>query len=419
MTSVPNHLPPLSGNRWFLLLILALVAAACSPKLQPVAVQPVKKEPEKPVAKMPEKKAETPPPPNVSTISLLLPFNLQHLPPGPPYTYVSLKKADIAVEYYQGFLQALDSLSSLGYNYRLRVFDTRDEAAMAHSLANKPEIRASNLIVGPVFPESMKSFSTAFAGASQPIVSPLSAVSPATFKNKNLITVIPPLEYHAWASAKYISDRIKPKNIFILKSGFSQENEYLIPFKKAIDSLSNKQVKIVSITVVHGALAALIPQLSASETNVFLIASTNQHFLTVTLRSLDTLNNTYPVTLFGHPDWKKASFLNVNILQRLNTHITTADDVNYKAANTGSFSRAYRKAYHAEPSAYSIKGFDEGWYFGQLLAAGDLNKNGPTSLADFNGLHNTFHFVKKPGLGWVNTHVDVLKYVNFELKKVE
>src|SRR6185437_2684883 len=108
MISVPNRLPPLSGNRWFLFLVIGLIALACSPKLQPVAVQPIKKEPEKAAEKRPDKKIEIPPGPKISTISLLLPFGLEHLVPAPSYTYVSLKKANIAVDYYQGFKLALD-----------------------------------------------------------------------------------------------------------------------------------------------------------------------------------------------------------------------------------------------------------------------------------------------------------------------
>ena len=38
---------------------------------------------------------------------------------------------------------------------------------------------------------------------------------------------------------------------------------------------------------------------------------------------------------------------------------------------------------------------------------------------DFTVIHNGLHFVKKPGLGWVNTHVNILMYSNFELKQVE
>jgi hypothetical protein len=80
--------------------------------------------------------------------------------------------------------------------------------------------------------------------------------------------------------------------------------------------------------------------------------------------------------------------------------------------------RSYRKAYHAEPTEYAIKGFDEGLYFGELLARDNSSLKKPEQN-DYTGIHNSFHFVKKQGLGWINTHVDVLRYENFELKQVE
>ncbi|HEY2582915.1 MAG TPA: amino acid ABC transporter substrate-binding protein, partial [Mucilaginibacter sp.] len=87
-----------------------------------------------------------------------------------------------------------------------------------------------------------------------------------------------------------------------------------------------------------------------------------------------------------------------------------------KAANTVTFIRSYRQAYNTEPTAYAIKGFDEGLYLGQLLATDNL-KN--ITQTNFSGLDNSFRFQKIAGLGWVNTHVDIFKYANFDLKKVE
>jgi len=417
MISAPNRQPPLSGNRWCLFLFIALIAAACSPKVRPVS-QPINKEIEKPVAKNQPVNANPvkPAAPKVSTISLLLPFDLEHLAPGSSYTAVSLGEADIALAYYRGFKLALDSLTARGYNYKLQVFDTKDQDAQVHSLAFNPSIRSSDLIVGPVFREDVKTFTGVYTNARQPIVSPLSAASPATYKNPQLVTIIPPLEYHAWSAARYINDKIKPKKIFMLKSGFAEENEYIIPFKRAIDSLSKKRIKIITLNVIHGQLNSLIPQLSTTEKNIFIVPATDQHFLNITLRSLDTLNNTYPVTVFGHPNWINFSFLKADLLQRLDTHVTSADRVNYKAANTIAFMRQYRDTYHSEPGNYAIKGFDEGLYLGALLGTDSLKNIGGTN---FNGLHNNFQFQKKAGLGWVNTHVDVYKYANFELKKVE
>jgi hypothetical protein len=146
------------------------------------------------------------------------------------------------------------------------------------------------------------------------------------------------------------------------------------------------------------------------------VPGTDQHFLTITLRALDSLARSYPVTVFGHPSWVNFTFLKADLLQRLDTHITSAERVDYKAGNTITFMRSYRETYHTEPTAYAIKGFDEGMYLGELLGTGNL-KN--LTKTDFTGLHNSFRFQKKAGVGWINTHVSVYKYANFELKKAE
>jgi len=228
--------------------------------------------------------------------------------------------------------------------------------------------------------------------------------------------MIPPLEYHAWAAAKYIKEKINPPKIFVLRSGFNEENEYLIPFKKAIDSLGKKHIKIITLTVIHGQLNSLLPQLNATGANVFIIPAKDQHFLTITLRSLDSLHNLYPVTVFGHPGWVNLSFLKAELLQRLDTHITSSDHIDYKADNVIAFMRRYRETYHTEATAFAIKGFDEGMYLGRQLSADNLKNLAQT---DFSGLHNDFKFERKAGMGWINTHVSVYKYANFELKKVE
>jgi hypothetical protein len=415
MISVQNRLPPLNGNRRLLFLFFTLVLSACSQKVVRVSKPQNNQHPASPAA------VKAVPPPvkaaaKVSVISLLLPFGLDHIGPGLSYTDISLKKARIAADYYQGFKLALDSLTFYGYNYRLQLYDAKDDAYQARALAYKPQIWASDLIIGPIFPDDMKAFAALYAGPRNPIVSPLAPETPLTFRNQNMVTVNPPLDYHALCVAQYINSHIKPQKIFILRSGYSQDIDYIVPFQRAIDSLSKKNIKVITITVTRGQLRPLIGQLSANRQNVFVVPSTDQPFLMVTLRSLDTLAKKYPVTLFGHPSWAHFAFLNTQLLQRLKTHITSADNVNYRSAETITFIRNYRNTYHKEPTDYAIKGFDEGLYFGKLLATGQI-KN--MAQNDFTGLHNKFHFVKKPGIGWVNTHVNLLLYSNFELNPVQ
>jgi hypothetical protein len=150
MISVRNHRPPLSGNKWLTILVVALLAAACSPKTQPVgkvATKPADKTEEKidkdDRKKRPEQKVSNA---KVSTVSLILPFGLDHLNPGAAYTGAGLKKAGLALDYYRGFKLALDSLTEQGANYRLQVYDSKDEPSQSHSLGLNPQIRNSDLI---------------------------------------------------------------------------------------------------------------------------------------------------------------------------------------------------------------------------------------------------------------------------------
>ena len=416
MISVRNHRPLLSGNKWLLFTIVALLIGACSPKIRPVA-QP-KQEPEKPIEVPKPIKPVVKPPAKIYTIAMLLPFGLDHLTPGAAYTDASLRQADLSLDYYQGFKLALDSLTAKGYNYKLQLFDTKGTTAYTRALAYNPQIRASDLIVGPVFPDDMKAFTSVLVGARKPIVSPLAPSDPSLFKNQNLVTVIPPLDCHAWAAARYITEKMKPRKVFVLRSGFSDELGYITPFKKAIDSLGKKRIAVAQFTVVHGQLTALLPQLSTTNQNIFVIPATNQAFLMVTLRTLDSLSDFYPITVIGHPNWQKFTFLKAETLQKLDTYITSTDMIDYKSMAVLNFLRVYRKTFHLEASDYAIKGFDEGMYFGGLMG-GDTEGETKFDKADFTGLHNTFHFTHKIGLGWVNTHVNIYHYANFELKQVE
>jgi len=65
---------------------------------------------------------------------------------------------------------------------------------------------------------------------------------------------------------------------------------------------------------------------------------------------------------------------------------------------------------------YAAKGFEEGMLLGKQLGDGDGKSISP---ANFDGLLNNYRFQKKTGLGWINTHANIYKYTNFELKKVE
>lgn len=426
--SARNRRQPLSGSKAILFLSVVFLAA-CSPKIRPVVQQPPAKTQEqinqekaeaeriaeaaKPVAETPKviKATRTP------SIALLLPFDLDHVDLSKNTSTKNLLKTNIAVDFYEGFKLALDSLSNGGQDFKLTVFDTKDEVSQAQRLASMPAIRNSDLIVGPVFPAGVQAFSASINSLHKPLVSPLSAASPAAYNNPNLITLTPPLEFHAWRTAKFIQENIRPKVVYILRSGFTEENKYILPFKRSIDSLSRKRIKVVDVTISKGDFTALLPQLSKTSENIFVIPSTDRSFLSVTLQALSVLADTYPVQLFGHPNWSKYTFLQPELLEKMHTCITSAAQINYKSAEIINLIRDFRKVYHTEPSEYALKGFATGMYFARLSADTSFDfkqlQNAPADLL------NHYEFVQKKGYGWINTNVQVLQYNNYTLKPVQ
>ena len=122
MILVPNRLRLLSGNNFVILLSMLVLLSACSKKIiPPKSVEitwPVEKKEQKEI--VPVKKITN------HSIALLLPFELNS---------INLKtagrkdiaKANLAIDFYQGFKLALDSLIINGHTFNLQVFDTQNQ----------------------------------------------------------------------------------------------------------------------------------------------------------------------------------------------------------------------------------------------------------------------------------------------------
>ena len=106
-------------------------------------------------------------------------------------------------------------------------------------------------------------------------------------------------------------------------------------------------------------------------------------------------------------------------MQWLNTRVSSSYFVDYKSDKVKHFIARYRDEYGFEPSEFSFKGFDIGYYFGSLLEKYDKAYPGHLGEAVYKGLHNNFRFTQDPDLGYINTELMILKYQGFELQLVK
>lgn len=410
MILVQNRQLQLSGNKFWQLIFICFCLSACSPKAR--TNKSVKKEPEakeSPVAKADQKLTE-------ATVSLLVPFNAnaQKTKSG---NKAELEKSAMAIDFYQGFKMGIDSAAAKGLNFRLKVLDTKDNNAQLASLIAAGKLSSSNLIVGPVFPDGQKFISNYSIANHIPVISPLAASHPDEFTNPNLISIVNNIDLHAQKIADYIVAEFDPaKTVIVLINTRKSTDEMLAkPFRDYFQKGKGIKYAFQEYSSVYAMEAKTVP----GKGYLVLLASSDRQFVIATLDKLVKMKGSgTQINLFGHPNWTKQNY-STEKLQLLNTKITSSYTVDYKNAAVIDFVKKYRKHNGFEPSEYSFKGFDIGYYFGKLLSEHGVNYVKYLPEEKYKGLHNSFIFVKDKQLGYINVGLALLEYKNYALTPVE
>lgn len=414
MILVPNRLLQSNGSRYLLLVFLLILISGCSKRIIPAKPGTVKVPPVvKPREEVPVIKKETD-----HSIALLLPFELNTINLSTAGAD-EIRKTDLAVDFYQGFKLALDSLSKNGHNYKLQVLDTQDQEARVVNLATAASVKENEIIVGPVFPDAIGTFSDFFEKSSTKlIVSPLAASMPAQFDNPNLVTINNSIDQHGWKIAEYITRNYKPEhvNIVLINTKKTDDEKFAAPLRKYIAELSKGRFAVIERP--NG--INLQSYLSTSKENLVIISSEERMFIVPIIDRLHKLTTeNYKIELFGHPNWVKAGFLDVSKMQTLKTKLSSSYFVNYKSDKVRHFVARYRDEYGFEPSEFSFKGFDIGYFLGSMLQKYGKDYAINLTKESYTGLHNGFRFIKDPVSGYRNTELMMLTYRAFELQTIK
>ncbi|QEC52721.1 hypothetical protein EDD80_11246 [Anseongella ginsenosidimutans] len=418
MTSVPNLLQRLNGNsRFFLCLFLAagLGFSSCSRKVftgkgrqKEKEKEEVKEEPEVEKDKGPFKR-EAP------VLSLLLPFRLDQVDPGSANSLESLRKSEVALDFYQGFRMGLDSLSAMGASFKLQVYDTRDENTTISRLTMKPELAESELIVGPVFPSGMNIIGRFAQNHQVYFISPL-APRIAVEDNAYQIVATAPMEMHTNKAAGFIAGRLRPSSVLVLSTANAEESKYIGSFMKQMrEKSSSLQVTEIDVGSFGSNISSLKEYLHEGQ-NVLVVPSLSSTFWKILFSYLDMQPGSYQFSIIAHPELPEVENIDMVKAEKYQVYLTSSGGMPPKAESSG-FYHAYEQKYGLPPSAYAAKGFDLAMYFGTAL----WNQGQELTEAikePYSGYHNEFDFSQTPD-GYINRGVKVLKAHNYEFSEVE
>jgi len=327
-----------------------------------------------------------------------------------------------SIEYYEGALLALELLDSLGIKLQVQVYNNYKDSSITAALFSKPEILASDVLIGPVFNEGLKAAAGIALKNEMFLISPLSPSHSFTDSNRYFMMANPDAESQMRALLNAVSKRSpQAQYTLIYRNEVPAEVNLAKEFKSAFQYVFNSTAQLKEAYSYSGAAA----QLSVEENYVF-IASFDELYTNGLIRDLSKKSRETPVTLLGLQH--VLSFESVSIDYYENLHFTYPGSyyVDWLSPRADAFKEKFEARYATRPSEFACRGYDITLYAGLMMheygpdlaaSAGKFNPAKrymlyPLYFAPSVGTDNVVHYYE-------NAEISVLRFESYRFERID
>ncbi|MDP3437474.1 MAG: LysM peptidoglycan-binding domain-containing protein [Bacteroidales bacterium] len=336
--------------------------------------------------------------------SLVLPLNGN--------SEVKNETAESFMEFYQGFLVALDDIKRdfPGSNLEIRVFDI-DSYSSSEEMISKGVLQGSHIIIGPMFNNQLEPVLKYATEREISVISPNPASEHLTLDNSSLFQVTTPLIYIQNGIFSKITRFSEVAVIF--EDGGSDTN--LISITRNLLNERYVNYRQLSYDILRG--RSILPQmtemLKSDKINHVIVASNSEAFVSDVLRNLNLIQtmNGYNISVYGTPRWRNFENVDINYYHGMNLTISTQYYVDYSKESVQRFISRFRALYNSEPSQYAFQAYDIAYYF--LSALIRYGEDFKFDLADHKKelLQSDFNFILREGdKGYTNSAIRQVLY---------
>ena len=211
------------------------------------------------------------------------------------------------VEYYEGFLIAVDSLKRQGVSVDLYTYDTKGSTNVISSILNKPEMKNMDIIFGPVHTSNIEPLANFAERNKIRLVVPFAPKVDQVFNNPMVYQINTPQSYfYSEAYDHFLRKFSKARIIFVdPANGDKEKNEFINGLKSELkdNRVDFKQIQLSSEIAPERIIAAM----DTLRENIFIPTSGRSSALTRILPQLTNVLRSHPhfdMHLFGYPEWQ-------------------------------------------------------------------------------------------------------------------
>ncbi len=305
-------------------------------------------------------------------VAFLLPFNTARLSYDTLGSLIGKLPAStqMAIQYYRGALLALDSLSNDGFQIVSHFYDTQGDTSIVRDiLFNRIEMLSMQLIIGPFYIDELRIANRFSERFKVPVISPYATTTSFIQTNPFYILSKPSLPTHCKTMFEYAINKYNPSKLIFLYTSTEQDKNYYTLFENAWKE-SAIQPKLYALTdSTKITYKNVDTYLQSGVTNVVIIPSTNETFISNMTAHLDSLVSIYNIVIVGMPQWRESQTLKVNQLSRLNCILSHYTRLNKSGDFYKRVATQYTNLYGSTFSDYSIDGYNDTYYFVKTFAS--------------------------------------------------
>ena len=332
------------------------------------------------------------------------------------------------VEYYEGFLMAVDSLKQQGVSIDIHTYDSGNTTATITQLINtKKELKDMDIIFGPLHTDQVKIMADFAKKNKIRLVVPFTSKSDEVFNNPYVFQINTPQSYLFSEVYEHYLRKFPNAHVVFLNAdtGDKDKDEFIKGLK---EELKNKQITFKELKGAEISPEGMKTAVDSLRENVLIPTSGKKIALIKILPQLIITAREHPnynMRLFGYPEWQTYTDDHLSNFFELDTYFYTSFYTNNLFPAAIKFTSAYRKWYSKDMAntypKYGMLGFDTAYFFLKGLARYGNHLEEEMNNMTLNPIQTGFKFERVNNWGgFINKKVFFVRFTkDYELIKLD
>jgi len=325
-------------------------------------------------------------PKNLPRITLLLPFN---------QTETSAIN-ERYLEFYEGFLLAVDTLKSMGLSFEVQALNVGTDAADIERLIKNGELDQTDYCIGGINAAQITTLSRWAAANKKTTILPFSSRIPEMAGNSYLYQPLSNQEHMLGRLTAYLTFRFAGADYVLLKDPartLSSASESLTEALKVEFAKAGTRYREIYPDETLDTLVSSLSNIHETVIVPYPMSQNDAARFVTTLAAAAAFKPEKNISLLGYPEWQAMNKRTIQLFHPLNTYLFSTFYANFQEEAVNAFQLAYTTTFgksllNTYPK-YGIMGYDIALHFISKMVAAQV---GHTVINELKPLQQSFQF---------------------------